>query len=477
MSHRTDILDAFIRRCRELSLINHGDCVLAAVSGGSDSVALLDLLHRWRESGGDFELAAAHFNHKLRPEADDEHRMVEGICRSMRVECHTGSADVAGWAKTNRIAIHAAARELRYRFLTGTAISVFPEAQGSERRRLIATGHQRDDQAETVLLRLFSGAGIEGMAGIRRCERWQATAPVTVIRPLLDYSRDQLKRYCRARGLSFATDRSNFDLRYPRVRIRRKLVPMIAKQFGSDAVEAIAHIAELTSASADFIADSINRALAATTIGKSATEVTLDYRLFISYYNMLRTGILQRAWRTLAESGARITRERLQNADRYIIQRRSGRLELGGGVSLGCSADEIRLWRQSDWDGDLAIAPGGTVDIPSFGRLAARLADPADCPLPPPPGAQYCDLDALGPGPYIVRPAQPGDRMTPQGTAARCRVTDLLRDAGISPHRRRYPVVVVNGEIAVIPPLRIAGWVKLTPATKRAMVFTADWAV
>ncbi len=114
---------------------------------------------------------------------------------------------------------------------------------------------------------------------------------------------------------------------------------------------------------------------------------------------------------------------------------------------------------------------GGTVVIPGFGRLAARFADPGDCPLPPPPNAQYCDLDALGPGPYIVRPARPGDRMTPLGTTARCRVTDLLRDAGVPIHRRRYPVIVVNGEIAVIPELRIAGRVKLTPATKRAMIF------
>ena len=477
MPRKDDILAAFIRGCRERELILPGDRVLAAVSGGPDSLALLDLLLRWRESGGEFGLAAAHFNHQLRPEAEGEQRLVEEFSRGRGVECHCGRGDVAGWAKAHRTSVHAAARELRYKFLTETALRLHPQAGEASREPLVATGHQRDDQMETVLWRLLSGAGLGGLAGIRRREEWRAAAPVTVIRPLLDFRRAELERYCRARSLPFVTDRSNLDLRYPRVRIRRKLAPLLARQFGGEALEAVARTAELAAASADFIAEAIDSAREATVISRSPTEIRLDYDRFISYYDMLRTGMLQSAWQRLAKPGSRLGRERLVNADRHITTRRSGRLELGGGVCLYGSGGAIIMWRRIPWRDELSLTAGGTVEIPGFGGITARIADPAACPLPPPAGAQYCDYKELGPGPYFIRPAQSGDRMTPLGASQRCRVTDLLRDAGVPPHRRRYPVIVAGGEIAVIPGLRVAERVKLTPATRQAVIFHADWTI
>ena len=175
--------DIVLRKLRQLAGAGHmlppGSRVLAAVSGGADSMCLLHALLTLRASL-DITVAAAHFNHQLRPEAEAEERFVRAWCAEHEVPCHTGRGNVAAQAAAAGTGIEETARQLRYAFLEDAA-----EQAGADR---IATAHHAGDNAETVLLHLIRGSGLRGLGGI---------PPVRgkVIRPLLTVERREIEAY------------------------------------------------------------------------------------------------------------------------------------------------------------------------------------------------------------------------------------------------------------------------------------------
>ncbi|MGM9661835.1 MAG: tRNA lysidine(34) synthetase TilS [Oscillospiraceae bacterium] len=193
-------------------LPERGGGLLCAVSGGLDSVCLLHFLRRLAEKEG-FRLTAAHYNHRLRREdSEADARFVEELCADWGVPCVAGEGDVRQAAAERGWSLEEAARNCRYDFLRRTA-----EALGAEK---IATAHQAEDNAETVLLQLTRGAGSEGACGI---------PPVRgpFVRPFLTVSRRELEMYAAAYGLPCRQDASNADLRFSRNRIRHEVMPVL----------------------------------------------------------------------------------------------------------------------------------------------------------------------------------------------------------------------------------------------------------
>jgi tRNA(Ile)-lysidine synthase len=180
--------------------------VLAAVSGGADSMALLLTLLDACPGG----VRAAHFNHRLRDTADRDEVFVQAFCQSRGVPFFRGEADVKAEAQARRISVETAARELRYAFLRKTA-----REQGCGR---IATGHTADDNAETVLLNVIRGAGLRGLGGIPP-EREE------FIRPLLGLTRRDVELFLAGRGVSYVHDESNDDPLYRRNNLRATVIP------------------------------------------------------------------------------------------------------------------------------------------------------------------------------------------------------------------------------------------------------------
>ncbi|MDE7218692.1 MAG: tRNA lysidine(34) synthetase TilS [Oscillospiraceae bacterium] len=185
--------------------------VLCAVSGGRDSMVMLHLLAALAEEDG-FQVAAAHFNHRLRPTADRDEAFVRGWCREKGVPLTCGAGDVRGFAAREGLGIEEAARTLRYAFLETAAHDM-----GAAR---IAAAHHREDNAETVLLHLLRGAGLQGLGGI---------APVRgkIVRPLLEASRREIDAYAARNGVPCVEDESNRDTRFTRNRLRLEVLPLL----------------------------------------------------------------------------------------------------------------------------------------------------------------------------------------------------------------------------------------------------------
>ena len=191
-----------------------GDVVVAAVSGGADSTALLRLLVELREDLR-LDIHVAHFNHMLRDDADGDASFVADTARALGLAFHQGSGDPRAQVGSGR-SLEDAARRLRYAFLTSVARAAGAQA--------IATGHTLDDQAETVLMRLLRGAGPWGLAGIPPV---RTHAGVRLIRPLLDVPRAAVEASLRAAGVGWREDETNRDLAMLRNRMRAVLIPAL----------------------------------------------------------------------------------------------------------------------------------------------------------------------------------------------------------------------------------------------------------
>lgn len=192
-------------------LIPRSSSVLAAVSGGGDSVALLHLLDRYC-TGRDARLVVAHLDHGLRRGARADRTFVEQLARSLGRECIADRREVDSLRRKDE-SPEEAARRVRRGFLR--------EAARLGRCTLIATGHTLDDQAETILMRLVRGAGARALTGMT------AGGPGPIVRPLLEIERQELREYLQRRELPFREDPSNRDLRFDRNRVRRLVLPVL----------------------------------------------------------------------------------------------------------------------------------------------------------------------------------------------------------------------------------------------------------
>ncbi|MFC1537520.1 tRNA lysidine(34) synthetase TilS [Gemmatimonadota bacterium] len=219
MHGQCELTESVGRMLEEHSMVGQGDRVLVAVSAGLDSMVMLEILYRL-SARMKFDLCVAHFDHGLRglEAARTERELVERRCRELGVEFNFGHAEVAVFAAERKLNLQDAARRLRYEFFWKCY-----ERCGCTR---LATGHHRDDQAETVLIRLLSGSGLVGLAGIPLISE-----DGNLIRPLLKIPRMELERFASLNRVTFAEDASNQSLKYLRNRVRHRIIPGIEKKF------------------------------------------------------------------------------------------------------------------------------------------------------------------------------------------------------------------------------------------------------
>jgi tRNA(Ile)-lysidine synthase len=254
--------------------------VLVAVSGGVDSVVLLDVLHRLAPRHG-WRLVVAHFNHRLRGrESAGDERFVRGLARRLGWTCVTGRAEVRRQAAAGRVSIEMAARAARHAF--------YVEAARTHRARFVALAHHADDQVELVLLRLLRGAGSDGLGGMK----WLGPAPggrgLRLVRPLLGQTKGALRLYARNWSLPHREDASNRSVDILRNRVRRRLIPLLRKEFQPGLTEVILREAELLGAESDHLEAEAREWLAGGGGTFSGLSVALQRRILVE--QLMRLG-------------------------------------------------------------------------------------------------------------------------------------------------------------------------------------------
>jgi tRNA(Ile)-lysidine synthase len=262
--------------------------VLAAVSGGADSVGLLRALAALK-TGGSGRLAVAHFNHRLRPEAADEARFVANLAERLGLPCEIGEGRVAEAAALQGDGLEAAARTERLAFLQAAA-----ERFGA---RYVVTAHTADDQAETVLHRILRGTGIAGLAGMRRAR--PLGPAVTLIRPLLAIRRAEIREYLSELNQPFHEDSSNANRDFTRNRLRLDLLPRLAAEYNPEVIAALVRLAEIARDAQQAIEAGVEDLLgrAVSLADPSPERVTIDCHPLMSANRHLVREMFVAIWR------------------------------------------------------------------------------------------------------------------------------------------------------------------------------------
>ena len=414
------------------ALIPRGGRVVAAVSGGGDSVALLHLLAELAGRSLLTLAGVAHVNHRLRrPASDEDERFCRDLARRFGVPCLVESVAVADVARSRRVSVERAGHHVRHDFFARAAAEL-----GAGR---VALGHTIDDQAETVLLRLIRGAGAAGLSGMR-------PRAGLVVRPLLGVGRAELRRYLADGGIPFREDASNADLRVPRNRVRHELLPQL-RTYSPRVVEALARQADIARADEAWLSRRANEA-AADLVSQERGLVELDAAGLAALPPALARRVARDA---LARVGPRRREVGFDAIERVRRTAAGGpaRTDVPG-CRLERAAGRVRLVPRRGRTGP-APRPGfayrlaipGEIAVPEAGvRVRAEVVEAAAGAVAD--GGGRTALVALPAAPLVVRSWRFGDRYRPLGLGGRSRkLQDLFVDRKVPRgERTRIPLVL-----------------------------------
>lgn len=219
---------------KKYNLIQNGDGLVLGVSGGPDSISMLDILNEIRidkKSNLDFNIVVAHVNHMIREEAIDDQKFVENYCKKIGVEFYSLSIDIKKIANNNKIGTEEAGRNARYEF--------FNEVLNKTNSNKIAIAHNKNDKAETIIMNLLRGSGIAGLKGIEPIKNDK------YIRPLIECERWEIENYCKEKNIEARIDKTNFENIYTRNKIRNIIIPYIEKEFNPNIIQTIDRLSDL----------------------------------------------------------------------------------------------------------------------------------------------------------------------------------------------------------------------------------------
>lgn len=224
---------------KENSMFDKGDKVIVAVSGGPDSICLLYILNELKEELG-ITLVGAHINHCLRgDESDKDEEYAKKTCESLSIDFYSKKIDIHRISEEKNISCEMAGREVRYEF--------FEELRIKLNANKIALAHNANDQAETILMRIMRGTGIEGMIGIK------PVRDKIYVRPILHLSRKEIEKYCEINNISPRIDKSNLENIYARNKVRLDLIPYIEENFNKDIIKTLNRLSDIVKLDNDYL--------------------------------------------------------------------------------------------------------------------------------------------------------------------------------------------------------------------------------
>lgn len=266
------------------NLIEDGDKIVLGISGGPDSVCLLHILNRLKEKLN-IELYAAHMNHQIRGiEAQKDALYVADLCDKMGITYFVKSIDVPKYCSDNGLSIEEGARKLRY--------EMFDEIKQKTKSNKIAIGHNLNDQAETVLMRIMRGTGLQGLRGI------EYVRENGIIRPLLDVERKEIEDYCEVHNLNPRIDESNLENIYTRNKIRLELIPYMKDNFNTNLIESIVRMSNNLRSDSDYIeSDAEEKFKDICKVSSDSVEV--DINSFKKLHNAIKVRVLRKGIKSI----------------------------------------------------------------------------------------------------------------------------------------------------------------------------------
>jgi tRNA(Ile)-lysidine synthase len=450
--------------------------IIVGVSGGPDSLCLMEGL---RQAG--YKIIVAHFNHQLRPESADDAIAVEKTASRLMLGSMIDGADVRAYAELHKLSIEEAARILRYRFLF--ALARDHDAQA------VAVGHTADDQVETVLMHFLRGSGIAGLKGMTHCTIIETFDPeIPIVRPLLDYWREETVVYCAANGLRPHYDSTNDSLNFQRNRIRHLLLPTL-ESYNPKFREAVQRMSRSLKADHDFLNEAMQSSWDRCLVELGGEEAIFEHAPFFECSLGLQRNMLKRALLHLRPT-LDVNFALLERATNFINNpASSARVNLKGGLRMFREGDKIyictpeaelpfNLWPQISEGREFPVQVPGQLELSAGWKftaerwrmpaLAREHAERNDDPY-----QVWLDADKL-PRSLELRVRRTGDQFEPLGLSGHTqKISDFMVNEKM-PQRTRdcWPLLSADDVIVWVPGHRPAHSFRLTEETRNVIYFS-----
>lgn len=439
--------------------------VVAGVSGGPDSLCLLHILHT-----AGYPVIVAHFNHKLRPEADQEAADVARQAHDLGLPFVIDAADVRSLAQEHSLSLEEAARLLRYRFLFSTARQYHAQA--------VAVGHTADDQVETVLMHFLRGAGLAGLKGMQYRSFLPAfDAEIPLVRPLLALWRTEIEAYCREHALTPHYDSSNADQTYFRNRLRHALIPEL-EQYNPTFKQVVLRMTEALQGDYTILQEVMQAAWGEVLLSEGPGWVALDREKLLRQSIALRRNLLRQAGQRLRPNHRDFGFAVLERGAAFLENPGNRRLDFAGGLYLFAEGRQMYV---ATYEADLPFAQwpqiqapvevqGERCDLGEGWVLSVEQGQSDDEAWKDNLDVWSAWLDADLTGDRLtVRGRREGERFQPLGMAeGTLKLSDFFVNVKL-PRRARakWPLVCAGEEIAWIPGYRIGHRFRVTMQTRR----------
>lgn len=440
--------------------------VLLAVSGGVDSMGLMVILSRLKKAGTtNAEFIAAHINHQLRgADSLTDEEFVIAQAEKFDIPLKIQRVNVQQYSSENKLSIETAARNLRMKALC--------EIAQENKCTCIATAHQKNDNAETIIHRLMRGTSFRGLAGI--WPKRQFANGIYFVRPLLNTTRDDIKDYLRMKSLDWRTDKSNYDYKYTRNRIRHQLLPALEKDSQKPLIDQLAKLAHNSCKLSNKLNNETQKIWPVCAIDNQQTEITLDLKVFLSQPKLIQAELIRHALVSIGSG------EQNLSAKHYAEILKLAELgQTGKKLELPCRfiiQKEYETIRFAARDANLTTLKGITLNIPgetTFGnwRIEAKFLNAGQCDFDKFRAEKNSLIEWFDAAkvslPLMIRPCRDDDRFQPLGLMNEKKVSKFLADAKIVQSRAN---VIYNEEMIIwLSPIRIAETTKIDESTSKIL--------
>lgn len=428
-------------------LLHRGDACIIALSGGADSAALLSCLQRL-SAGYGLRLRAVHVHHGLRGgEADRDAAFSRDLARGMGVEFVLVSRDVSAFAREEKLSLEEAARILRYQALEEEALRLDKEGRITK----IAVAHNQEDNAETILMQLLRGSGLQGLSGIpQRRGR--------IIRPLLEIGRKEIEDYLREQRIGFIVDSSNLEERFTRNRIRHRILPLLCSEINPAAVEHINAAGRCIARANEYIRGEAERICEEFGI-ETEDAVSLRLEAFSAKRASIGSELIRRMLMKLHPQMKDIGAVHIGDIEALVDAETGKRLDLPCGLCAQKDYGQLRIYRRKA--ATEREEPGGRFIFREF--LYRREES-----IPAGAWCKWFDADALG-GDYQIRCRKSGDYIELRGVGKKS-IKAYMRDAKLPAAKRdKMLLLAKESHIVWIPGMRISEAFKIRETTRRVL--------
>jgi len=283
---------------KKFNLIQSGDKIVLGVSGGPDSISMLNILNEIKEQFK-FEIYVAHINHMIREEAEDDEIYVQNYCKKNNIEFYVKRIDVQQFANTNKIGTEEAGRNIRYEF--------FEEVMQEVGANKIGIAHNKNDKIETIIMNLIRGSGISGLKGI------EPIRDNKYIRPLIECERQEIEQYCEKNNLNPRIDKTNFENDYTRNKIRNIVIPYIQKEFNPNIIQTMDRLSQVATEESDYINKQTDEIYQKLLVEQNTKQIVLRLKEFNKQEKVIKNRIVLKAIKEVMGSTERIEKIHIED--------------------------------------------------------------------------------------------------------------------------------------------------------------------